>query len=230
MARLALIGDYSAGIVAHRAIPLALELAVKNTGVDLAWDWVGTETITDAPRQLAGFAGFWCVPGSPYRNMAGALAAIRFAREKHRPFVGTCGGFQRALIELARNVAGLPDADHAETNATGRTLVVTPLSCAMVDRSDEITFTPGSRLHTLFAGQPARGEYHCNYGPNPSFRPQLESAGLRFTGFAANGDIRAGELEAHPFFVGVLFQPERSALHGARHPVIEALVRAAVSE
>ncbi|HET7536446.1 MAG TPA: hypothetical protein VFJ90_08335, partial [Candidatus Didemnitutus sp.] len=109
-------------------------------------------------------------------------------------------------------------------------LVVTPLSCSMVDQADEITFTPGSRLHEIFSGQPARGEYHCNYGPNPAFRPGLESAGLRFTGFTANGDIRAGELPSHPFFVGTLFQPERSALRNVRHPLVEAFVQAAVHE
>ncbi len=234
MPRLALIGDHDPAIVAHRAIPPALALA----GFESGWEWVGTDTITDAPRQLAAFAGFWCVPGSPYRSLDGALAAIRFAREMRRSFLGTCGGFQHALIEFARHVAGIAGADHAETAQTtchpiddmsGRPepeLVITPLACSLVGRHNLITFTPGSQLHRLFAGQPSREGYHCNYGPNPAYRTRFESAGLRFTGFDAEAQIRAFELPVHPFFIGTLFQPERSALEGRRHPLVAAFVQA----
>jgi CTP synthase (UTP-ammonia lyase) len=230
MCRIALVGERDPQKPAHVAIPRALELARHHLAVRLDWDWVATDRVFNPAKTLDGFAGIWVVPGSPYENMDGALAAIRYAREQGVPFLGTCGGFQHAIIEFARHVAGIRDADHAETNAGGGSLVVTPLSCSLVEASDKITFTPGSRLHGLFAGQPARGEYHCNYGPNPSFRPQLESAGFRFTAFAGNGDIRAGELPSHPFFIGTLFQPERSALRNARHPLIEAFVQAAVHE
>jgi CTP synthase (UTP-ammonia lyase) len=237
MTRLALIGDYRPEVVAQRAIPLALELARKNLGVDLAWDWIGTDAITAAPRQLAGHAGVWCVPGSPYKNMAGALSAIRFARETKRPFLGTCGGFQHALIEFARNVVGVTTADHAETaqatcNLIGDNLpvavpdlVVTPLACSLVGQLGDITFTRGSQLDAIFEGHPAHEGYHCNYGPNPAYRDRFESAGLRFTGFDAESQIRALELPGHPFFIGTLFQPERSALENRRHPLIEAFVR-----
>ena len=152
MAKVALIGDFNPDVVAHRVIPQALDLAAKQVGVSVTWDWVGTNTITDAPRQLAGHGGIWCVPGSPYRSMDGALAAIRFARETRRPFLGTCGGFQHVLVETARNVLGISNADHAETAPAisalpavsrvepskstegGRVerppLVVTPLACS----------------------------------------------------------------------------------------------------
>jgi CTP synthase (UTP-ammonia lyase) len=223
---LALIGDYDPAIVAHQAIPLSLTLAAKNTGVPLTWEWIGTEALGDASHQLAAYDGVWCVPGSPYRNMDGALAAIRFARETPRPFLGTCGGFQHALIEIARHVAGVAGADHAETNAAAADLVVIPLACSLVGRQGDITVTPGSHLHGLFAGQPSREGYHCNYGPNPAYRARLEAAGLRFTGFDADRQIRAFELSAHPFFVGTLFQPERSSLTGRKHPLIEGFVQA----
>lgn len=237
MTRLALIGDHNPEVVAHRAIPLALELARKNLGVSLAWDWIGTDAITDAPRQLAGHAGVWCVPASPYKSMDGALAAIRFARETKRPFLGTCGGFQHALIEFARNVMGVTGADQAETAQatcnligdkfpeTAPELVVIPLACSLVGQHGEITFTPGSQLDVIFHGQRTHEGYHCNYGPNPAYRDRFESAGLRFTGFDPENQIRAMELPGHPFFIGTLFQPERSALADRRHPLIEAFVR-----
>lgn len=225
MPRIALIGDFNPEVVAHQAIPRALELAVKATGVAATWDWIGTDAITDAPRQLAGYAGIWCVPGSPYRSMDGALAAIRLAREAKHPFLGTCGGFQHALIEFARNVADISDADHAETNATGAQLVVTPLACSLVGQHEDIRFTPGSQLHDIYHGQSSREGYHCNYGTNPVYRSRLEAAGLRFSGFDREMQIRALELPGHPFFIGTLFQPERSALTGRQHPLIHAFVR-----
>jgi len=157
--------------------------------------------------------------------MEGALAAIRWAREGKRPFLGTCGGFQHALIEFARHAVGVTGADHAETNAAARDLVITPLACSLVGQQGDITFTPGSQLHALFHGQPAHESYHCNYGSNPAYRARFESAGLRFSGFDSEGQIRAMELPGHPFFIGTLFQPERSALEGRPHPLIEAFVR-----
>ena len=225
MRRLALVGDYRPEVIAHQAISRALEMARNNLGVALAWDWIGTDAIADAPRQLAGHAGVWCVPASPYKNMTGALAAIRFARENKRPFLGTCGGFQHALIEFARNVIGVNAADHAETNPAATDLVVTPLACSLVGQQGEISFTAGSQLDAIFQGQRAREGYHCHYGPNPAYRARFESAGLRFTGYDAENQIRALELPGHPFFIGTLFQPERSVLENHRQPLIEAFVR-----
>jgi len=225
MPRLALIGDYDPQKTAHVAIPRALEFARQHTGVDLAWAWIGTDGVGNPAETLAPFSGLWVTPGSPYRSMDGALAAVRFARERNRPFLGTCGGFQHALIEFARDVAGLAGADHAETNGRATDPVITPLSCSLVDQAGGITFTPGSRLHGIFGGRPTHEGYHCNYGVNPAYRARLEAAGLCFTGFDAAGDIRAFELPGPAFFLGTLFQPERSALRGVGHPLIEAFVR-----
>lgn len=101
MPRLALIGDYDAKKTAHVAIPRALEHARQAMGENLDWEWIGTERIINPADTLAGFSGVWVTPGSPYVSMDGALAAIRHAREKDLPFLGTCGGFQHALVEFA---------------------------------------------------------------------------------------------------------------------------------
>jgi CTP synthase (UTP-ammonia lyase) len=226
MRRIALVGDHNPQVIAHAAIPRALEIACAATGAKLEWAWIGTEDIADDARTLAGFSGVWVVPASPYRNTNGALAAIRRAREQGLPFLGTCGGFQHALIEFARNVAGIPAAGHAEIPGSGTDLIVTPLTCGLVEKSGDIIFLPGSRLHGIFAGRPAHEGYHCSYGVNPAYRARLEAAGLRFTGFDPAGDIRAAELPAHPFYIGTLFQPERSGLRGEQHPLVQAFVRA----
>ncbi len=225
---IALVGDYSTAVIAHRAIPRALELAGTTIKSDLTWRWLATRDVRNAARDLASFSAVWLVPASPYENMAGAIDAVRFARETKRPFLGTCGGFQHALIEFARNVAGLTTADHAETSPDGDTLVVAPLTCSLVEKTGPLRFAPGSIIRDAYDRETAHEGYHCNYSLNPAHRAALERAGLRFTAFDENDEVRAAELPAivHPFFVGTLFQPERVALRGKAPPLVTALVRA----
>ena len=94
--------------------------------------------------------------------MAGALDAVRWARETKRPFLGTCGGFQHALIEFARDVAGLTTADHAETNPAADTQVVAPLACSLVEQTGPIRFTPGSLIRHAYGRDGAQEGYHCS--------------------------------------------------------------------
>jgi CTP synthase (UTP-ammonia lyase) len=225
---LALLGDYSPKVLAHLAIPRALELARAETGIDLAWEWLLTRDLRAPARDLAPFAALWVVPASPYANPEGVLDAIRFVRETRRPFLGTCGGFQHALIEFSRHVAGLRTADHAETNPGAYTLVVTPLSCSLVEKTGDVRFVPGSRLRAAYGCDAAHEGYHCNYGVNPAHRVTLERAGMTFTAFDHAGEIRAAELPrtTHPFFVGTLFQPERAALDGETPPLVRAFFHA----
>lgn len=226
---IALIGDYSPDVMAHRAIPQALGLAGTAEGRPVTWSWVPTASIHDPDRDLAGFSAVWVVPASPYANMTGALAAIRWARETRRPILGSCGGFQHMLIEFARNCAGIDQADHAETNPAGTALVVTPLACTLVEQTGKVRFVPGSALHAAYGRDHATEGYHCRYGLSAGYRAALEGAGLRFTAFDDAGEVRAAELptSTHPFFIGTLFQSERAALRGETPPLARALVRAA---
>jgi CTP synthase (UTP-ammonia lyase) len=225
---IALVGDQSPSVPAHRAIPHALRLAGDTYEGTVVWRWVDTDMIEDARRDLSVFDGVWVVPGSPYRNMSGALDAVRFARETNCPFLGTCGGFQHAVLEYARNVAQLHAADHAETAPEAEVPVITALACELVETSAEVVFTPESRLHAIFGGEPTQAEYRCRFGVNPDFRTTLEAAGLVFSGMDAAGQIRALELPQHPFFAATLFQPERGAMREERNPLIAAFVAAAV--
>jgi len=228
---IALIGDYSPDVTAHRAIPTALALAAAVERRAVTWTWVGTTEIHDAARDLAGFAALWVVPASPYANPAGALAAIRWARETGRPLFGSCGGFQHMLIDFARHRAGLTAADTAETNPAGTELVIGPLACALVEQSGPLRFATGSRMRACYGRDSATEGYRCRYGLNAAYRARLEAAGLRFTAFDADGEVRAAELpeDVHPFFLGTLFQPERAALRGEAPPLARALVRAAAA-
>ena len=230
MVTIALVGDYSPDVLAHRAIPEALRLAGKELGLEVHGRWIHTTDAEPAERSLRDAAGIWLTPASPYASMLGALAAACFAREQRRPFLGTCGGFQHALIDFARNVAGCPDADHAETNTGAAMPIVARLSCSLVERTGSVHFIPGSLIAGAYGAAAAVEGYHCNYGPNPAYRALLEGAGLRFTAFDAEGAVRGAELPTshHPFFVGTLFQPERAALLGATPPLVRAFIAAAM--
>ena len=227
--RVGLIGDYNTEVKAHIAIPKALELASIVTGCEVKANWIATKALKQNAEQLSSFDALWCVPGSPYVNMDGALLAIRFARESGLPFLGTCGGFQHALIEYARNVLGLTDADHAESNPKAAVLLVAPLSCSLVGEKGTIKLKEGSRIHHIYGKDEVVEQYHCNYGFNPHYESLLESGDIKVTGIDNAGEIRVIELTNHPFFIATLFQPELSALSGVAHPLISAYVEAAAS-
>jgi CTP synthase (UTP-ammonia lyase) len=173
------------------------------------------------------------VPASPYADMDAALAAIRMARESGRPFLGTCGGFQHALIEYVRNVLGLADADHAETNPEAERMVIAPLACSLVEKAGALRLCAGSRLREIYGADAAEEVYHCRYGLNPRYAGALfgnPATGLRVGATDDAGEVRAVELAGHPFFVATLFQPERSGLRGVAHPLITAFVAAVSSK
>lgn len=162
--------------------------------------------------------------------MAGALIAIRFARENRVPFLGTCGGFQHAIIEYARNVLGWTDAEHAETAPRAARPVITPLACELVEATDSVRFQPGSRIASYYGSEVATEGYRCRYGLNPELQAALLLSGpLRAGARDAAGEVRAVELDEHPFFLATLFQPERAALHGRVPPLVAAFVRSSAT-
>lgn len=227
--RIGLVGDYKPTVPAHQAIPVALQLAGDALGLAVEHEWIPTEEILDSSR-VAGFNGLWCVPASPYRSMDGALRAIRFARENGRPFLGTCGGFQHAIVEYARNVLHWADAEHGETAPAARRPVITPLTCALVEARDVVRFFPRSRIASIYRCEESIEGYRCSYGLNPEFQDALLSGRLRAGAKDSMGEIRAVELDDHPFFLATLFQPERLALKNQLPPLVAAFVRASAAQ
>lgn len=227
-ARIALVGDCSDAVRSHTRIPGLLEALRERDGLDLDAYWVPSE---DAGQGMDGFDAVWVLPGSPYRSEAGVLAAIRAAREGGIPFLGTCGGFQHALLEFARNVCAMTHAGHAENDpdtADGNAVVV-PLSCSLVGHEGTVEVAPGSLAARLLGAARTQARYHCNYGPNPDHLDTLRAHGLAFTGTDESGDIRIAELPGHPFFLATLFQPELDGDGTRAHPLITGLAAAAVT-
>lgn len=224
--QIGLIGDFNPSVLAHQAISRTFEMAKDALGFEVAAEWLATDKIK-ADTSLANFDGLWCVPATPYRSMAGALRAITFARCQSRPFLGTCGGFQHAIIEYARSVLGWSDAEHAETATDASRLIIVPLTCALVEATGTVFFRAGSRVAEAYGSLESIEGYHCSYGINTEFREQLFAGALHITAEDAAGDVRAVELDGHPFFAATLFQPERLALNGRFPPLAAAFIRAA---
>jgi len=226
--RFVLIGDYSPGVRAHAAIPGALRLTAAELGCSVHFSWIATSHLErNAGGKLEGHHGIWCVPGSPYASMDGAINAIRFARERGCPFLGTCGGFQHALIEYARNVLGLTNADHTESNPAASVPFIARLACSLSGVEGTVYLKPDSRAFAIYGASETTERYNCNFGLNGNYRSLLEDGRLRVAGVDGTGEVRIVELDGHPFYIATLFQPELAVLAGVAHPLIKAFVREA---
>ncbi|UNO38404.1 hypothetical protein [Streptomyces sp. MST-110588] len=227
-ARLALVGDRSPGVRAHARIPGLLDALARRDQLVLDAYWIPTQD-AESTDALAGFDAIWLMPGSPYRSEAGALAAVRTARERGIPFLGTCAGFQHALLEFAREVCGLGGIGHAENQPEGDELLIVPLACSLAGHEGVVKVEPGSLAERVVGAERTVERYHCSYGPNSAHLDVLRAHGMRFGGVDEAGEVRMAELPDHPFFLATLFQPELAGDGTLPHPVIRALAAAAVA-
>ena len=211
-----------------RLVHWATEAALGHLPEPPRYEWVPTEEVPGGPgARLSRYQGLLISPGSPYRSMEGALLAIRHARESGTPLLGTCGGFQHLVIEVARDLLGIRDAEHAETSPGAPRLAVTPLSCSLAGQSHPVRILPGTRAAALYRSEETVEPFFCTYGLNPEYRAPLEACGLRVSGLGEDGVVRVLELEGHPFFLGTLYVPQAASRPGAPHPILAGLLEAA---
>jgi CTP synthase (UTP-ammonia lyase) len=223
------VGDYDPGNETHQATDAALVHASAAIGGVVMAQWVGTDQIAaTGTRALEDCDCLLIAPGSPYRSMDGALAAIRYAREQDVPVLGTCGGFQHMVLEIARDVLGYEDADHAELHPGASCLFVTPLSCSLKGQTMPVSLAPGSLAAGAYGRGIATERYYCDFGLNPNYAPELDAAGLRVTGTGPEGEPRVVEWQGARFFMGTLFVPQASSTVPNPHPLIVAFIEAAV--
>jgi CTP synthase (UTP-ammonia lyase) len=224
--RLALVGDRSASVSAHARIPLIINALLARDSIALDPYWIATPDAAEC--DLSGFDAIWLAPGSPYDSQAGAIAAVRTARELGIPFLGTCGGFQHALLEYARNVCGLTGAEHAEVMPDAAEHLIIALDCSLTGHEEAVMVVPGTLAASITGPGRHTERYHCSYGLNPAYLDLLTGHGLRFSGFDDSGEVRIVELPGHPFFMGTLFQPELQGDGSQPHSVIRAFAAAAL--
>ncbi|MFD9593513.1 hypothetical protein ACFWA9_12245 [Kitasatospora sp. NPDC059973] len=224
--RLALVGDRSPAVRSHARVPGLLDALATRDQLALDAYWIPTGD-AGAPGALDGFDAVWLLPGSPYHSEAGALAAVRTARERGIPFLGTCAGFQHAVVEYARNVCGIDGAAHGESHPDEDDLVIVPLSCSLVGHEGAVRIAPGTLAERVLGETRTLERYHCQYGLNPAYLERLRAPGLRFSGTDEAGEPRILELPEHPFFLASLFQPELAGDGTRAHPFVRALAAAA---
>jgi CTP synthase (UTP-ammonia lyase) len=237
--RIAILGDYNPKSPTLPAIENSLQHAAATLSIALEAQWLPTPSLIEpgAAKLLETFDGIFAAPGSPYRSFDGMLKGIEFARRHDWPFLGTCGGFQYALIECARNILGIKDADSAENNSGSKNIIIYPVACAVPDRKKdapklsgaipEIRLRPGSYLQSFYTQDVVTEEFFCNFEVNPDFEWAAMEAGFPVVARGPKGEIRAIESPTHRFFIATLFQPQLTSQPNKPHPVILAFVQAA---
>jgi CTP synthase (UTP-ammonia lyase) len=222
--KIGIMGDYNPDnpthVATNEAIDHAAEL-LRECSFESSW------LPTDQRQEFGEYQGLLCSPGSPYRSLEGALLGIQYAREQKIPFLGTCGGSQHLVLEYARNVMGIREAAHAESDPHASCLFITPLSCSLVGKTMEVRVKPGTQAAEIYLDTRAMERYYCNFGLNPAYQEELVKAGLDVSGTDEDGEARIMELPSHPFFIGTLFVPQANSAIGRPHPIVLAFLRTA---
>lgn len=223
--KLAIIAEYDANFEPHVQTDAAIAHSSRGLEVDVQHEWLSTSD--ERMAHLNEFDAVWFAPGSPYRNLSRTLEAVRFAREHNVPTLGTCGGYQHLVIEFARNVCLISEAQHAEYDPYASRLIVSRLACSLAGRDMEVSLKPGSRTAAAYGKEAVIERYYCNFGINPAFVDHISSSGFRVAGTDRDGDCRIMEISENRFFVGTLFVPQAGSQPDQPHPLINAFLLAA---
>ena len=215
------LGDRDPGYLTHREIDAALELFPASAEAR----WVATDS--DEARDLSDASGVWLLPGTPYRNAERAFAAIRHCLDEGVPFLGTCGGFQHALVELARSRAGIAAAAHEESDPDAPDPVVSRLACTLYGEVRTVTPVPGTRFAEICGTEPFEGFHWCGYGLDP-LRRAARARRRRRRGDRGRRGSRGGRAPGAPVLPrdGVP-AAGRGEHHRAARPLLEAFIAAA---
>ncbi len=236
-----LVGKYVQLHDAYLSVAEALRHAGYAAGVKTEIRWIDAETLTpeNVGEVLGGVAGILVPGGFGSRGVEGMILAARYAREKRVPYLGICLGMQTAVIEFARNAAGIADANSGEFDPDCRNKVIDfmPGQSDSIDKGGTLrlgrwpcVIAPGTVMARCY-GLPEIGERHrhrCEF--NNAFRGALCAAGLQLSGLSPDGElVEAVELPGHPFFVGVQYHPEFKSRPNRPHPLFCGLIRAALA-
>lgn len=224
--KIAILGDFNPANTLHHTVNESLGHVQKQLEEEFQWDWISTDVFNPKIAFNGLYVGLWIVPGSPYKSMEGVLNAIEYTRTNQIPTLGTCAGFQHMLIEFARNVCDIKNADHEETSLDPSELVISKLSCSLVGQEEELTIIDEeSKLFKLIKERKLKGKYHCNYGVNQAYIDIFKQKGLSITVVSKNGEARAFEIKSHPFFLGTLFQIQLGSSYKHPNPVIMDFIK-----
>lgn len=238
---IALVGKYIALPDAYLSVAEALAHAGIQAGVKVGIKWVQAEDVTkeSAPGIFQDVSAIVVPGGFGARGLTGKREAIRYARENELPFLGLCLGMQMAVIEFARNVLGLQEADTTEVCPNTKD----PVICLMPEQNLENlggTMRLGAFPCELSEGTKARAAYgqsrvserhRHRYEFNSAYTQRFEQHGMVFSGRNPQRDLaEIIEIPNHPFFVATQFHPEFKSRPDEPHPLFAAFVQAALTK
>ena len=248
--RIAVVGKYTNLLDSYKSLAEALAHGGIANRVRVHLDWVDSEIFEqpDAVTRLEGVHGILVPGGFGERGTPGKIEAVRFARERRVPFFGICFGMQMAVIECARNLAGLPGAASSEFGPCDEPVVGLLTEWARgneIERRAEggdlggtmrlgaypAVLEHGSLVREIYGADEISERHRHRYEVNVRYRERLEAAGMRFCGMSPDGVLpEMVELPAHPWFVGVQFHPELKSKPFAPHPLFRGFIAAAVRQ
>jgi CTP synthase len=249
--RIAIVGKYTNLLDSYKSLAEALAHGGIANRVRVQLDWVDSEVFEQdgAVHRLEEVNGILVPGGFGERGTPGKIEAVRFARERSVPFFGICFGMQMAVIEAARNLAGLRRASSTEFgpcdepvvglltewargNDMERRMEGGDLGGTMRLGAYPAVLSDGSLVRELYGGAPRIEERHRHrYEVNVHYKECLERTGMRFSGMSPDGVLpEIIELPAHPWFVGVQYHPELKSKPFDPHPLFADFIAAAVRQ
>jgi CTP synthase len=240
--KIGLVGKYVELQDAYKSILEALVHAGVTNESSVEVTSIHSEELNDenVASELKNLDGIIVAPGFGRRGLGGKISAIKYARENGLPFFGICLGMQCAVIEFARNVLHMEDANSSEMDSKSEHPVI-----GMMEEQKDVTnmggtmrlgaysckLKEGSLAHRIY-GRPEISERHRHrYEFNSEYRDQFENAGMSATGInPKTGLVEIIEIDSHPFFIGVQFHPEYKSTVVNPHPLFVQFVAAAIKQ
>jgi CTP synthase len=246
----AVVGKYTGLNDAYKSLVQALIHGGIANRVSVNISWVNSEELeSGSPADhFENIHGILVPGGFGERGAQGKIEAARFARLRSVPYFGICFGMQMAVVEVARHVAGINDASSTEFGETQAPVVGLmtewmhgealekrradgDLGGTMRLGSYPALLEPGSRIAQIYGAGLIEERHRHRYEVNMNYRPQLEAAGLKFSGISPDGSLpEIIEIPSHPWFVGVQFHPELKSRPFAPHPLFGSFIAAAVEQ
>jgi CTP synthase len=247
---IAIVGKYTGMKDAYKSLIEALAHGGMANRVKVQLDWIESEVFegSDPAQRLEGVDGILVPGGFGHRGAEGKILAARFARERKVPYFGICFGMQMAVIEAARSLAGITDANSTEFGPTSQ-----PVVGLMTEwmRGNELQMRaaegdlggtmrlgaysaflrPGSKIAGIYGETEISERHRHRYEVNMTYRDQLQDKGMTFAGLSPDGLLpETIELENHPWFIGVQYHPELKSRPFQPHPLFASFVAAAVEQ
>ncbi len=249
--QIAIVGKYTNLLDAYKSLAEALAHGGIANNVRVRLNWLEAEQFehgNGAFEQLASAHAILVPGGFGERGAEGKINAVRYARERKVPYFGICFGMQMAVIEAARQLVGIDDANSTEFgptpdpvvglltewtrgNALERRSIGDNLGGTMRLGGYDCLLKPGSRVEAVYGKKMIRERHRHRYEVNINYKQPLENAGVVFSGMSPDGQLpEIVEIPEHPWFVGVQFHPELRSKPFDPHPLFTSFVKAAVEQ